>query len=100
MKTFWTGEKRFENISRTETLSSVMKLIALPGGSKLVTQIDLENFLSYEAQMARAQNMRDRIAASILSRLSEGASVEEGSRAYEIEESYEGASRILKLIVR
>jgi hypothetical protein len=65
-----------------------------------VTQIDLENMLSLEAQIGRLKRTRDRIAAGVLARIARGAAVEPGNRSYDIEEEFAGSMRRQKLIVR
>lgn len=79
-----------------------MKLLVFEGnGSRVrVTQADLENVLAFDARICRAQQMRDQIASSILSRINEGAAVEDGPRTYDIEERYEAGVHLEKLIVR
>jgi hypothetical protein len=65
-----------------------------------VTQADLENIMQLNAEIARQQAIRDRIAADVLSRVVSGAEVKPGPRTYEIEETYSGRTRRQKLIVR
>lgn len=77
-----------------------MKLLVLKGLGSEISQVDLENVLSLDAQIRRTQAMRDRIAAGILSRMNSGSEVEPGSRTIDIDESYSGATRRQKLVVR
>lgn len=76
-----------------------MKLIVL-GNSSIVTQTDLENLLSLNAQISKMKRSRDRIAAGVLARIARGAQVEPGNRTYDIEEEFRGSTRLETLIVR
>jgi hypothetical protein len=76
-----------------------VKLVVLRIGGP-VSQIDLENLLQIDAEIARQTALRDRIAAGILSRITSGVDVEPGHRTYDIEETYSGRARRQKLIVR
>jgi hypothetical protein len=75
-------------------------LVVLEGQGNRVTQAELENIMAFEAVIARTRKMRDELSARILSRISNGAAVEDGNRTYDIGESYQGQCRIQKLIVR
>lgn len=76
-----------------------MKLIILRAGSP-VTQADLDNLLTLDAQIGRLRKLRHHIAATILCRLAAGAEVEPGERSVELDESYQAGSRRQKLVVR
>lgn len=78
-----------------------MKLTVISEKSReTVTQADFENILTLDAQILHLQANRERIAASILSRLNRGAEAEDGRRTHDVEVSYSGKRRIEKLIVR
>jgi hypothetical protein len=65
-----------------------------------ITQVDLENVMQLDAEIARQKAIRDRIAAGILARLASGSEVEPGPRTYDVVETYSGSSRSQKLIIR
>lgn len=76
-----------------------MKVIVLPTTGR-VTQADLENILTVDAQLARLQELRERLCAGVLARVTSGVPVEAGNRSYDIEEAYKGGVRRQRLVVR
>jgi hypothetical protein len=75
------------------------RLIILPAHGQ-VTQADLENILTLDAQLARLTRQRDMIAAAVLARIAAGCAIEGGPRSVEIEVSYTGKRRTQRLVVR
>ena len=54
------------------------KLVSFGGrGSSVVTEVEIENILTFENQIRRAVDSRDRVAGSMLDRLFDGADLEE-----------------------
>ena len=67
---------------------------------EVVTQVDLENYLTYNTQIERLTKLRDEIGNSAIRKLTTGGELEDGRRSYDIEERYEAGVRMQKLIVR
>lgn len=76
-----------------------MRVIVLKANGP-VTQADLDNILQLDAQLETVRDMRDRIAAGVLSRLTAGSEIEPGPRSCRLEETFSGKIRHQRLVVR
>jgi len=80
---------------------SIVNLFVVSSRAKVtVSQSDLENIVSLEAQITRLSELRDQLAEHVMRRLSGGAEIEIGPRTAECRDEYHGYVRTQRLIVR
>lgn len=82
-----------------DILPPMSRLILLTAQGQ-VTQADLENLLTLDAQIARLRQQRELISATVLAKLSAGAAIEPGPRSVDVEVRYAGNRRTQRLTVR